>query len=346
MQDGSVPSSRSPESYARMAAPALRSAWLLRAAALVAVLAALLGGIILPGLRGNASDAVITRWERVSSIGSYTMGLLLVGLIVTGAVDLTRPSRISGFVRGPLIAGATLVTFMVVPAFVRPLSPIGTILMVVGTCVVAGAGAAAGVRAPHTRALSLVLASLALAGLVRLVGWQIAYFAGDSLRAYSVARGFATAGVVLEGLGQMAAVAWLGTRGRWTSQLSSTVALAIAFVLVWGAGQGRHAQAATWQTVLHTALGYPAPPEPYGLSSLAAFFAVASVLLALAAIAQTGQLAAVTCSLALVLLGRGVFDVPLRALAACAGALWTALAMTDDRAMWTALVQTRKDKAG
>ena len=331
-------SSRSPESYERLASPALRTAWLLRTAALVGIASTVLGAVVVPGLHGFASDAAITRWEHVSAAFAYAMGLLLAGLLLTGAFDLSRTRNVGILPRALLFFGAPGVLAMLVPAFAKSLSPIGSLVLVVATVIVGIGGGSVGVRAPHTRVLGLVQLVLAFAAALRLVAWIVGALAPESLRAYTVSRTFGGAGVLAEGAAQMLVVAWLSTRRRMEISIAAAVALACAFALVWIAGRA-DPSSPSWQLVLRAGLSAPSGAgSPLG--AIEAFFVAAAVLLALACALTPYQLTAVTCAMALALLGRGAFDVPLRALAATVAALWTTLAAVDERAMWKALVGT------
>lgn len=342
MPDSPAPSSRSPDSYARMANPALRSAWLLRTAALVAIIALALGVVVAPGLKGVASDGVVGRWDTGAATFAYAMGLLLVGLLATGLFDLMRTPRLSGGVRGAMIAGASVVVALVIPSFVHTLAPLGSVVLIAGGTTVALVGGLVAMRTPHTRAGGLLLVLMACSALTRLVAWRIAMGTSDSVSGYGVARGFATVSIVFEGFAQAATVVWVGMRGRWVGQLVTPLALAGAFVLVWGAGQGRGEDAAQWQSALHGALAWVPPPEPYGLGTLSVFFGVSAPLLGLATMIAVRKPVAISSAMALALIGRGALDVPLRALATCAAATWMVLAMLDERAMWTALVDEKK----
>jgi hypothetical protein len=204
-----------------------------------------------------------------------------------------------------------------------------------------------GLRATHTRGVAIIMGAFGIAGLLHLVAWQVGSVAGDraSTSLYGVAQGIATAAVLFEAFGQMAAAAWLGTRSRVMGQGLSSLAVAVAFILTWGAAHGASPTAAAWEAGLHTALANAAGlPPPLGLSALATFLACASMLLALAAALQPRQVAAVVCALSLALLGRGVFDVPLRALASTAASLWLMVALIDDRAMWKSLIEQREQR--
>lgn len=336
-------SSRSPESYERLASPSLRAAWLLRTSAIVGVVSSALGATIVPGLRGIASDATITRWEHITAGVSYAMAFLLAGLLLTGAFDLSRTRKVGIVPRALLFFGAPGVLAMLVPAFAHTLTASGSLILIVATLLVVIGGATAGLQTPHTRALALVQLVLGFAALSRAVAWLIGTAFPDNLRAWVVARTFATAGVVAEGIAQMVAVAWLSTRRRMASSLASAVALIVAFVIVWMAGRAG-SDSPSWECVLRAGIGGQTAAQST-LGALEAFFVTASVLLALACALVPRQLTVVTCGIALALLGRGAFDVPLRALAATVAALWTTLAAADDRAMWKALSGSRDTKS-
>jgi hypothetical protein len=180
--------------------------------------------------------------------------------------------------------------------------------------------------------------------VARLGAWELATAAGDrqSTRMYDAAGIVASAGVILEGIGQLAAAAWLGTRGRLAGRVFSNAAILAALIATWGAARGVHPGAAPWQAILHSALAdAPGTPAPLGLSAVATFLACCAIFLALGAIVQRGQVVAVIAALAFALLARGTFDVPLRALAIAAAGHWVLLSMVDDRSMWRALIAQR-----
>jgi hypothetical protein len=328
-------SSRSPESYERLASPVLRSAWLLRTSAIVGVIAGTLGAIVVPGLRGIASDAVITNWERVSAALAYAMGFLLAGLLLTGAFDLSRTRRVGIVPRALLLLGAPGVLSMLVPAFAHQLMPIGSIILVIATMFVVIGGASAGLRAPHTRVLAIVQLVYAFAAFARLTGWTLGTIFPDSLRLYTVSRTFIVAGIVSEGIAQALVVAWLSMRRRMTVSAITAVALLGAFMLVWIAGRA-DASAPAWQYVVRAGIAGQVT-QVSTLGALESFFVVASLLLAFALATLKSPLTVTVCALSLALLGRGAYDVPLRALAAAVAALWTTLAASDERALWKAL---------
>jgi hypothetical protein len=311
----------------------------MRTSAIVGVAASVIGALVVPGLRGLASDAVITRWEHISAALAYAFGFLLAGLLLTGAFDLSRTRKVNIVSRALLFFGAPGVLAMLVPAFARALTPVGSLALIVATLLVVIGGASAGLRAAHTRALAAVQLVFAFAALARMIAWVLSTVFADSLRVYSIARTFNIAGVFSEGIAQALVVAWLSTRRR-SSSLATMCALIAAGTIVWLAS---HADASSpaWQCVLRSGIsGQTTGTMTLGV--MEAFFVTASVVLALACSVLGGQITVVMCALALALLGRGAFDVPLRALAASVAAIWTTLAAVDDRVMWKSLVVTRE----
>ncbi|CAN5564557.1 hypothetical protein BH09MYX1_BH09MYX1_21300 [soil metagenome] len=342
MTTESPPSSRSPESYARMATPLLRSAWLLYAATIVSTIAVVLGGIIAPGVRGVASDKVVSFWQTSSATFVNASGLLLIGLLVLGIFEFLVDTRVSPAAKGAILFGSAGVVMVAALSFVYQMAPAISVLLVGAVALVACVSGSLALRATHTRAGGLILVLLAVSGLLRLVAWRIAVAGATEPGTYDVARGFETAAVVFEGFAQAGTVVWVGMRGRWVGQLTTPLALAGAFFLVWSAGQGRADGAPQWKMALWGALGWLPPPEPYAISTLSVFFGVSAPLLALAALIAVRGQGAISAAVALAILSRGAVDVPLRGLLLCAASIWMVLAMVDDRAMWRGLVEEKK----
>lgn len=314
--------------------PEVRATWFLRVGALCAVVAAVLGRVVAPGVRGNASERVVVFWDRASAVGAYAMACLLVASLLYGVYDLSRRVRIALLPRIVSVCGVGIVVATVIFAFQRRLPILLAVLMAVASSFVVLSGAVTSLRAAHTRAVAVVLGLLGSAGLVRMLAWELAVVAGEqaSARIYGWGRGVATLGVILEGSAQLIAAAWLGTRTRVLGQVLSSLTVAFAFVMTWAAAQGIRSGAPFWQTMLHTALGDAAGiPPPFGLSAIAIFLVASSILFALVALLQRGPIPIVMCALSLALIGRGAFDAPLRALASATAAVWLMLAVVDTR---------------
>ena len=61
------------------------SDWLFRTIGACAVVAAVLGVVVAPGLHGNATDSVVNFWDHAAAIFSYAMAILVSGGIVASA---------------------------------------------------------------------------------------------------------------------------------------------------------------------------------------------------------------------------------------------------------------------
>jgi hypothetical protein len=340
------PSSPSaPPSADAQLSPTSSASILLRATAVCGVLAAAMGVIVAPGMRGTATEKVVEVTDRVAASLAYLMYGLVVALLIRGGYELLRNHRVHVVVRVLVGAGAATAAAMAAPALHARLPPVASVILTVAAIVAIAPAAWSAVRAPHTRAVSVVLLLLAIAAFARLGAWELALAAWErtSTPLLKFARGLATAGVVFEGLAQLVAAAWLGTRAKLWGQLLSSLAIVAAFVITWRGMLELHADTPKWQAVLHTALAdAAAPPIPPGLAPIATFLASAALLLALVAAAQPGQVAAIVCAMALALISRGALDAPLRALSGIAAAVWIVVAWIDDRAMWRALIDTRK----
>jgi hypothetical protein len=324
--------------------PVVSFSWLLRTAAIASVAGGAMGVVVAPGMRGNANEpAVVVAEDFTNALACFALAALWA-LFLEGALDLLRARQVPAGLRAVLIGGGAAVVAISAAALRDRLAPPLALIVTAFTAVVALCAAYCGARAPHTRALSGVLVTFALAAIVRLGAWEIATRAGETanIGLFGWSRSLATAGVVLEAAGQLIAVTWLSTRGRWSGQLASTLALVVALVLTWGVARGVHSGASLWQSVVHSALSdAPGVPAPYRLDALATFLVPASLLLALVSAMQPRQVVALVSTMALVLVSRGSFDAPLRALCAVGAAHWVVLAGADPKAMWRTLIDER-----
>jgi hypothetical protein len=326
-------------------APALSTGWLLRATALVTVAAAVMGLVVSPGLHGNSGEAVVLWTDRGSAALAYFVAALFAALILWGTLQLLRAEIPVGIRAGLIFCGGA-VEVLTLGGLHDRLPPQATVPIAAASAAVAlVAGAFLASRGPHTRATAGVLFAFGLAASVRLGAWVIATRASDhaDVQLFGLSRGLATAGVLFEAAGQLTAFMWLGTRSKAFGQLGSFAALVGAAVVTFGIGKGVHSGAALWQAMLHTALAdAPGIPPSYRLDTLATFLVPTSLFLAFVVVAQPRQVAAITGTMALALVSRGAFDVPLRALAAAVAAQWAVLACIDDKAMWRTLIEDRK----
>jgi hypothetical protein len=320
--------------------------WLVRSIGACAVAATILGVIVAPGLHGNATDAVVNLWDRVASVFAYAMAILACAGIVLSTIDLIGSRRAETFPGAVVVAGSSLLVVLLVVAVARayalpdaPPQVQVTLLVTVVSSAVASTAAGLAARRPHTRALALLLTLFALATLVRLAAWELATLGGERANAglYATSRALSTVGVVIEGLGQLGAAIWIGTRGRGGLAASSLAAIG-AFAVTWGAALGARPDAPPVAAALHSSLAAVSSlPAPYALSGAASFLTVSAVLLGAAALTQVAQPATIAAAFALALVSRGAFDAPLRAIAIVVAAQWALVSAFDDKMLWAAL---------
>jgi hypothetical protein len=329
--------------------------WFVRVAAACAVVATALGVLIAPGVHGNASDAAVNAWDRVAALFAYAMAILTtIGITLSTAeiVVSRRAETVSGAL---IVGGSSLVVVLLIVAGWRarvlPDSPCPENVTLGFAIFASGVASAAGfraVRAPHTRALSIVLSTFALTALVRVGAWELARIAGERANAslYGVSRAASTLGVVMEAFGQLAAAVWIGTRGMSGRALSALAAVG-AFGITWLASLGGRPDADHLAGVLHASLAFASSlPTPYGLNGAASFLVASGTLLAAAALTQVAQPPTIAAALALALLSRGALDAPLRAVAMVAAAQWAVVASFDERMLWASLGAGRAHPPG
>jgi hypothetical protein len=320
--------------------------WLIRTTGVSALVATVLGVVVAPGMQGYAADAAVEWCEHAAAVFSYAMAILAGAAIVTSTTELVFTRRAESVSGALVVSGAPLVIVMLVVAITRARvlrdAPFPWQLAVGIAIVAASVASTAAWRAmhgPHTRALAIAISVFTLAALVRIGAWELARVAGErgSGGLGSVSRVAVTLGVVIEAAAQAVVAAWIGSRGR-VGLVCSSVAAILAFAVTWGAASGAHPDAPAWASALHAALAESsALPAPYALSAAQSFLSASAIFLAAAALLLRAQPAAITSAFALALVSRGGFDVPLRAVAIVAAAMWAFCAAFDERLLWAAL---------
>jgi hypothetical protein len=301
--------------------------------------------VVAPGVRGNGGERTVEIVDRAAAVFSYAMCGMLTALLFAGAVEIARDVRLGGPARVVVVGASGMAIALAAPAIAIRIHPGSAVMLAIASMAIACAGTWYGVRAPHTRAVAVVLGLTTLAAMTRLGAWELSTAAGEqaSPQLYNFSRGVATFSVLLEGFGQLVAAAWLGLRGRVEGRLASNVAIILAFVVTWGAARGSASSAPPWQAILHASLANAAgEPPPFALGAVATFLVSGGILLALVAALQRAQVVAVISALSLSLVARAAFDVPLRGLSASAAGVWLLVAMGDQRAMWRSLVLQRE----
>jgi hypothetical protein len=324
--------------------PTREFATYLRASAVVSTALSLLSGLVIPALRRHASLGLVVYLEQLSYTTSGVLWVALLLFALRGAYGVARIPRIARWTRWVAVAAAGVVVALLLFAFSISLPPAFSLLVAVAALSVAVAGAFAAFHGPHTRAVAFVVVVFALSAVLRISAWELATVAGEraSSSLYATSRGLATAGVLVEGAGQLVAATWIGTRSRITGQLFASIAVSIAFFVTWSAAKGADPGASTVQAMLHTALSEALSlPQPYGVTALAKFLTPCATFLAFVAAFQPKQVGAVVAALSFALFTRGGYDVPMRALAITVAGLWLVLASVDDRAIWDQLMASK-----
>jgi hypothetical protein len=316
------------------------AAGVLRVTAMCGVIAAALGAVIAPGLRGVATEAAVDLGERLSATFAYAFYALLVTLLLGGAMMLSRAKDIPVAVRFVAVTASGLVVALSLQAVFVRLHPTVAMIVAISSSATAAACGAQSLRKAHTRAVGAVILALGMASIFHLGAWEIAAAAGErmSVSLYVVSRAVATTAIVVAALAQLAAAAWIGTRGGIVGRILANIAIALAFIVTWAAARGGIPEASLWQAVLHTSMSDAAGlPPPFKISALAVFLAPSAILLAAAAITQPRQIAIVAPALTLALISRGALDVPIQAMAISVPAQWLLISSGDPRAAWKAL---------
>lgn len=321
-----------------------RAAWvepLLRGTSWSTLLAAIAGVMILPGLLGNVGEKVVTWGERLASTLSYVSFAGLMVLVAVGGYELIRRTDL-GSTRYVALSLLVLVVGLGAPAVTSPLVSIPQVLLAMSASAFALVSSVRALRAPHTRAPAGVTALLGLAGIFRVVAWATAAASLESPRGFAFARGFGTFAVVLVGLAQLVTVAYFATRGKMQGRVMGNLALVLGFLVTYIATRKPGFAGALGPVLANAVLAQEPSPEPFALTPIAHFLFPTSIFLGLVAASQRRQVPQIAVALSLALVSAGRLDVPLSALAAVAGALWLSLASSDERAMWSDLLASRK----
>jgi len=321
---------------------------LLRVTVAIAVVSAVLGLLVLPGLLGNVGEQAVVWGERVTSTFTYVAFVGLLTLIGLGGYELIRRVDL-GASRYAALALAVVCVGLASPAAARPLLALAQVVLALAAGGFTLFTAARPLRSVHTRAVAVVLGFVGLAGLFRALAWTVAAFSLASPSGYTLARGLSTLAVVLWGLAQLVAVAYFATRGKLRGRVLGNAALIAGFFATFLATR-RPPSLAPVGAVFHVAFSVGASsPEPLGIAPIAYYLFPTGLALACVALLQRQTVGAVVGPLALALASQGRFDVPLAALSVVAGGMWLVLAAGDERALWSELISARRlaqDDAG
>lgn len=302
----------------------------------VGVAAKICGVILAPGARGAFGQSAVVAVETISGALAYTLAALLVALVCGGSFELARTRAVNPIARGLVVGATGLVVALASPAVVERLPALPMLALAFVTGVVVLVSGVSIVRTSRLRALGAALCLFAFGGLFRSIAWKMSAIAFEqtSLSLHDFARVISTIAVTAQALGVLVAAAWIGTRGqtenaKWKGRILANSAIMIAFVVTWIAARTSEDPTAIG-AMLRESLPAAAAitPPPYWLGSIAAFLVPASILLAGALLALLrDEPVVLVAPLGLSLLATGVYDVPLNALLAIAGAQWALLAL-------------------
>lgn len=297
-----------------------RSLW---ATAILIVIAYTLGSLALPGARGNAGESVVSKLEFWSSTLSVAAVLFLGIQTMRAALHLSAVRHGAPIARTVAVSLAGGVLALTATAAVIRLHPLFLMGLSVAACAVAFASVPSTLASPESRAIALVLAAFSFASLFRTSGWQLMFVAGEkaNLALFSTSRWVLMGSTALEALGQVIAVAWIGSRGVWRGRFLANLAIIVAFAATFVASRALHSsESSTWGRALAYGVARVlSSTQP--LSPLNAFLGVSAPCLAIVALVQRGSSRPFAVCLALLLCSRGAYDVPLAALASVAASL-------------------------
>jgi hypothetical protein len=297
-------------------APRALPAWLLRALAVLGLLATLLGRGVAPALPGTAAgiEGLIEASQALAAVTSVNLfflaGMLTVWLAIA---SLAQPELPASYRLGVLPATATVVILgiaaLIAPVEARWLLWIGVISGSVALVAVPGT-----LASPPSRAVGFVLLSVGIVAFLQVIARMLAVRASDEALAalFGYARVFSTLGFVLH-VGALAIVGlWLAAR-RW-ALLGTVGASAIAFSLfvAWGAAGGTQVDATALQILAARAFDeltrHPVPYVPAFIRHTVDVLTLVTVATTVGAWKKPALLAT---AVSLALLGSGNADIPL-----------------------------------
>lgn len=311
-----------------------------RPVAVLALVAALGGRALGPSLLGSFPGS--DRYEFVSygaALLTQATSLIVAIWVLFGTRALLSRQRLPLAFRFAISSLAGVVLGLSLPAALLPLPSFLGRILALGTAALALLAAARGIRVVATRALAIVAAMLAVAAVIRQIGWGMAVYAGEhALVGVSVAsRWVATAGLLVHAVATASALVWLATRRRRLFSPWTTAAMIASVVATRYAEMGQRATSSLTYFIGRSATTLASPIHPIGPTSLRVFLVTMSTLFALVAVCQRRQVAPLVGAFALALLGGVDADIPLAALFTAASALTMVLVGEDKRSLWDAM---------
>ena len=323
----------------------------LRCLALLAVAATLMGRAIAPALPGSMTG--IGRWivgaEDAAAFLSQLFAVSGAAVLLVLLLNLLRSPRVAVPFRMGVAPASAAICTLVVAAAAGPIDANWTLGLGLLSAALAAAATPLALRAESTRGVGIVLGLGALAALVHVGSRLIAVQA--SIRAlpgvFTVARGVATAGLVLDLVVLLLAFVW-AVRSRILPAVAiGSVILALSATASWGALRGVHYEASTWQVLAARTLAeFCRHPMPLVDPSLRFFVDVATWSTTVGVLLARGRGHAQASTVALVLLAHHATDIPALAMAMALAGLLAPLCAAATRRSYTAPLAPDASTAG
>jgi hypothetical protein len=314
----------------------------LRIVFVLCLLGTVLETIVAVALRGAATEQVVAGCELVGAWCTVCAALMASVYTVIGAYQLLRMDDGGLVVRTIAAATLPLATVLVGTGFGYRLPPLIVLAVQVIVSVGALACVALAIRSLHTRVYALTLAGWMLVSALRSICWVVAM--RNSTRGASASDQvewlFGDGILVLEALLLIAFTLWLlargGPAGKLGAYAAAATAIVLTIVLVRITATSTHASTLT-QIVGALSSGTVHP----ALAHVDRFLTLLAIALAIALSAQFRQLPELTVGLAVLLLARGHWDMPIAALMAALASISLAHAAILRPSMWLQLAALR-----
>jgi hypothetical protein len=251
--------------------------------ALTALVATVLGRAVAPALPGSSAGigSLISGIDQLA--GFTTQFMAVMGVSTCVRLLLTTLDSPSRSFRSVAILTTTTALPMVISASSRHLAP-GWLIALVGLSAALGVTAVrSALHAPQSRAAGLMLLLVTLGSLVSAFGRVLALYASQEVEAelFGLARGIATAGLLIDATSVLLAAVWAARRWRWGVALVSALASVAAFVVWVGAQSPEPVDGEGWGRFVARALAsLTAHPDPFVETGLRYFIEIYALLVA------------------------------------------------------------------
>ncbi len=312
------------------------SGWLLRIIALLLLLASLVGRGLAPALRGARAgiggfiDRTQFAGELLTQLAVFAGAMIAVRL----AYATLRERRLGALYRWVSIFPSAAIVTLVVASSARQLDLFLGVTLGLSAAALALSASVPAIRSSPTRAAGFVLALAAAATLAHLLAGFLAVRASERalVALFSVARGVATLGFVLDVASLVVAGLWIGAKRRVPAAAVAALLTFAALFLAWGAAHGSQYGAPLWQVLIARILAQVTPqPAPLVATLLRYWTEVLALFTAAAVLASRSRPAGLAAAVALAILARASGEIPALGLALALSALVAALTSVEQR---------------